>query len=457
LTIQVLGQVYEPLIGVNAAGDLEPLLADSWSSEDGITWTITLRERRPVHGVPEQQLTGHDVKASLERLTRADSYNSFVLSGVIVGSREFTAGETDEISGIRAIDEKTIEISLYEPQESFPYRLAFPGLLIHRPAEEGERPAGTGPFEIVSIDATGRINMERFGAYPDTPDMQERVDALTFEPVADSALRAHAVAQGELDFAVVDRRALSSLPEDAPVAIYEWLPYNIHFVGFNIERVQSPDLRRAISLALDREAVRDRIIDGGAVTSSGFIPPNMAAGQGPSLPQVSEQELQRMIEESGYDGRALQLVVHQQANSEQIGEYVRSRLSDLGISVGVDTVDFNTALTRMVEGSSDMFSMYFDYSYIHPGLVLDAFVPQNIPAPNFWRYRPSDDILENMITLRRSAPMDEALRQLEAEIVQDSPAAFLFAELRYVIQNEGFDGVDLSPVSQLDLVQLVRN
>ena len=458
LTIRVLSQVYEPIIGVDPNGHLTPALAKSWKSDDDRVWTIRLRDERPIHGDAFEQLSAQDVKGALERLIRPDSYNSFVLNGVIAGTKTFFEGESGEVSGIRVIDEGTIEITLDTPRASFPYRLAFAGLLMFKPNDDESRPRGTGPFSIQSVKDTGQIVMSRFQAYPAQTDRAGLVNEVSFEPVSDSALRAQAVARGELDLAIVDRRGYGSLGE-APegVMIEEWLPYNVHFVGFNNSTLSAVELRRAISLALDRKTIRDKIMDGGAVISTGFIPPNMAAGAIPELPEADRITIEQLVEASGYDGRELTMVVHQQANSEEIGSYLRSRMSEFGVEIGLETVDTQTALTRMVRGEGDLFSLFFDYSYAHPGLILDAFMPSNIPVPNFWRYEPAGaSILPQIERLRKASPRDEALRNLEADIVAEAPAAFLFAQPQYVIIREGFEGLGLSPVNQLNISGLYR-
>ena len=158
-----LSKIWTPLASWNDdATALEPQLATSWeANEDATLWTISLREGVTFHdGEP---MTADDVKFSLELALNPEAAAQFpsfsqLTLDLFVGGDAYAAGEADEISGIRIVDDLTLEFEFVEPNPRLPYSFVFIWVLPEHeladlaPADYQttdwfhNSPVGTGPF-----------------------------------------------------------------------------------------------------------------------------------------------------------------------------------------------------------------------------------------------------------------------------------------------------------------------
>ena len=153
---RIIVEVFGGLVTIDRNLDIVPDLAESWNiSDDGRVYTFNLREGAKFHaGKP---VTAHDVQWSLERVTNpltespvADQY-----LGDIVGVKEKLAGDATTISGVRLIDEQTIEITIDEAKSYFLAKMTYPtGFVLDKENVEANprswfrEPNGTGPFRL---------------------------------------------------------------------------------------------------------------------------------------------------------------------------------------------------------------------------------------------------------------------------------------------------------------------
>ena len=124
-TMDLLGNIYEPLVRYGEDNKVEGVLAESWSvSPDGTAYTFKLRDAKFHDG---SSVTAPDVKASLERALSKElaSPTAQTYLGDIVGAKEVLAGSAKELSGVKVIDPKTLEISIDKPRPYFLGKLSY--------------------------------------------------------------------------------------------------------------------------------------------------------------------------------------------------------------------------------------------------------------------------------------------------------------------------------------------
>ena len=128
------GNVYEALFQLTDAGSVEPVLAADYSiSEDGLTYTITLRDGVTFHS--GEPLTAADVKYSIERVTAETSKSSRKKS-------------LSTITGIETPDDKTVVITLSSRSISLPYNLSYVWIVNDAAADITGTEDGTGPYKL---------------------------------------------------------------------------------------------------------------------------------------------------------------------------------------------------------------------------------------------------------------------------------------------------------------------
>ena len=171
---RVSAQAFEGLLELDDQGAIQPCLAEQWSNNaDFTTWKFTIRRGVKFHPATSvefasREVTASDVAFSLQRSMLATSAANFVLAGSVKGAADFQAGKTPAVSGLRVIDDRTIEIDLVKPEASFLHRLTNPYLAVF-PKEVVEKGgdnfgkklvSGTGPYRVDSIGAT-EISLSR--------------------------------------------------------------------------------------------------------------------------------------------------------------------------------------------------------------------------------------------------------------------------------------------------------
>jgi len=282
---RVMRDIYEPLVAEAPNGDLIPGAAESWTlSEDGRVYTFKMRpEGRWSNGDP---VTAHDWVFSLRR--GVDPATLSVYSGILFPIKNAIAVNNGELPpeqlGVRAIDDLTLEITLNNPT---PY---FLGLLSHSMAyavhppsvrEHGEnfsRPGklvGNGPYMLKDWVVQSHIELERNLLYRENEKTiidraffyaSENLDAMFARYRAD-----------ELDFTTtIPVRQLEFIKRNMPDEYYQSPYLSTYYYGINTSNklfAGKPGLRRALSMAIDREILTEKILGGAAITAYGWVPP----------------------------------------------------------------------------------------------------------------------------------------------------------------------------------------
>jgi len=452
-TFIVSWQIYQGLLGLDSSGSIAPAIAESWSTSDNKTWRFKIREGVYFHPSPlfgdgskGRVVTTADVAASYTAFCGATAYPAFLLTDIVAGCADYNAGKASSVSGFRAIDDRTFEVELLKPEPFFPNRLTTAWIAVF-PSEALDArfkdkwglslAVGTGPFRMVSSNDS-EIRLARAPAYWDKAKAGG-FEELDFQIVKNDTARLGALQKGTIDIMPAPTALYPTIFSDGGVlkpdyantiASLKYLTFNSHMLGFNVTKLQDVNLRRAISHGIDRTRIVDTLFYGYAKVNGGAIPFGMN-GYSPTVPADKLYNLETAraeLAKSNYSGEEIELLVHDQAGSEQIGELIQSQLKQIGISIRLTKTDFNSAIGRMVKGDVPMFSMYFDYVFSAPELILlNMFDSAKRPVPNFWQFSDADvdARLEGLHSLPRAAALRDSAG-IESAIVDQAPAAFLF-------------------------------
>lgn len=325
--IELLHNIFEPLVSTAADQSIEPQLAVRWKRLDPRTYRFWLRRGVTFHnGEP------FDSAAVLFSLTRAsDAY-----------------GRTawfPEIDRVQAVDEFTVDVVLRRPDSVFLHRLANIGLILPPryfrevgPRRFGARPIGTGAFRFVDWDKARReIRLEANRSYWRTgyPELDRVVYAYM-----DSAEALEQLIAGDLHLIrrLHPRKTRRFMETDAGYIVKAWLPQLV--IGpFNLLKPATPlrDLRvrRAINLAVNREhLVRYGAIGNGRILA-GYTTPEDRHHADLDPYRFDIALAKQLLTEAGYEtGLTLAVLVDQQV-PPQIENIVEVSLRRIGIEITV--------------------------------------------------------------------------------------------------------------------------
>ncbi len=469
-TFPVAWQIYEGLLDLSPDGKIEPRLAEAWETEDFQTWRFTLRQAyfhsSKLFGTSgtRRQVTADDVVWSYTAYCAPGAYASFLLSDTLKGCAKHNAGEAETVEGIRAIDLHTVEMSLIEPDPFFLNRIttAWPAVV----PREGYEPAvadkwgfelavGTGPYRLVSRSDTEVV----LARNPDywSSDRIPQIDKIVFRVIKNEAVRMAELRKGGLDIVSVPPALYPSVldPEghlrpaySKGYSVKTYPTFNHHLIGFNIEMVPDVHLRRAMSFGTDREAIVRELLSGFADVINGPVPSVMPGSVEVAGSLFSHERAREEMALSHYQGETLELLVHDLASSERVGEIFQQQMKEIGIQVELTKLDYGSVVQRAIRGEVPLFSLFAEIVFSSPEpLLINLFSSTKIPVPNFWKY--SDPWMdEQLASLRRVGALEERLAksvELQRKIIDDAPAIFLYSEQHLLLQSRRTRNLQVNP------------
>jgi oligopeptide transport system substrate-binding protein len=309
--------IYEGLISEAPKGELIPGVASAWTiSEDGKTYVFNLRpEARWSNGDP---VTAEDFVFSLRRGVdpKTVSVYSYILTPILHAD-EITAGKRPpEDLGVRALDAHTLEIVLANPTPYFlgllAHSMAYP---VHRATlethgDQWTRPGnlvGNGAFKLDEWVVQSHLKVVRNPYYWDNANT--KIEEVWFHATEDQTAEMQRFRALELDMTEIIPAAQigfirENLADELVIAPY----LGSYYYGFNVTREpfkDNPKLRRALSLAVNRDIITKQILNLGQISSYGFVPPitgymqqNMVEASWTQ--EKREAEAKRLYAEAGY-------------------------------------------------------------------------------------------------------------------------------------------------------------
>jgi peptide/nickel transport system substrate-binding protein len=352
--------VYEALVARDASGAMIPGLAVAWKLRDDRTWEFRLRAAKFHDGT---QFTADDVAYTLNRVPR------------VKNSPASYAIYTKAVTGTEVVDPHTILLHTAGPYPLLPVDLANIFIIPHGlgpdPTTEdfnsGKNALGTGPYRFVSFTPGDRIEMERFDDYWGARPHWRHV---TYRIISNDASRTAALLAGDVGIIeFVPPTDLASLRKDSRVALSEvvsnrsiflWLDHSHDgpgpFVtgpdGAVLETNPLKDLRvrQALSLAINRQAIVDRVMEGAAIPTGQYLRPG-SFSYVPDLPPTGYQpdRAKALLSEAGFP-KGLRVTIHgpndRYVNDAKIIQAVAQMWQRIGVQTTVDAMPWNTFIAR---------------------------------------------------------------------------------------------------------------
>ena len=275
-------ELFSGLVTIDRNLKIVPDIAKSWDiSGGGSVYTFFLKDNVRFHD--GKQVTARDFKYSLERAADpvlgspvAETY-----LGDIKGVFDKLQGNTREISGVKVINDLTLEITIDSPKAYFLAQLTYPTAFVvdQKNVERGGRtwflrPNGTGPFKLQQYRIGERLVLEKNDFYYRGPVQLDRVDFFLGGGTPMAQYEA-----GEIDVIGVGLADLSRvLNQDDPLnRELAQIPvgFSTSYLGFNVAKppFDDPKVRQALTLAVDKEAIAREVLSNLVVPAYSILPP----------------------------------------------------------------------------------------------------------------------------------------------------------------------------------------
>jgi peptide/nickel transport system substrate-binding protein len=346
----VYAALCDKLVDITPEAEIVPMLATGWEwSEDGKALTMTLRDDVVFHdGTP---FDAEAVAANIER------------SQTLPESRR--KSELASVAGTEVIDAHTIRFDLAAPDASLVAQLADrAGMMLSPAAAEaagadfGANPVCSGPFRFVERVQQDRIVLEKFADYYDADKINfERVIYL---PIPDTTVRLANLRAGDLD--LVERLAATDLEAtraNAGLQVAEAVSLGYQAMTINVgngDRAQNPlgqdpRVRRAFSLAIDREALNQVVFEGAFEAGNQPFPPESPWYNAslPIKPRDPEAAI-ALLAEAGHERVPVDLQVTNSPEDVQLAQVIQAMAGEVGFDITITAKEFATQLEDQTAG-----------------------------------------------------------------------------------------------------------
>lgn len=314
----ILRQMFVGLTTTDPDGKTIPGMAESWESADNKVWTFKIRDAKWSNGDP---VTAEDFVYSFRRVVdpnTASPYASYLADDKVLNAQEVIDGKVKpDALGVKALDEKTLQVTLSEPVPYFPDTLIHtsvkpvPQKVVEKFGEKWTDPSNivvNGPYKISEWQVNDKIVLERNESYYDNANTT--LEKITLLAIPSSTTDVARYQAGEIDITYneVPPEQFASLKEQlgdqlqvSPMLCTYYYEFNTVKPPFNDARV-----RRALALALDRNTISDKVVGQGQ-TPAYQLTPVATNGMQNNTPEWQSwdqakrvEEAKKLLKEAGY-------------------------------------------------------------------------------------------------------------------------------------------------------------
>ncbi len=440
-------EIFSGLVTLDSNLSVVPDIAESWNvSTDGETYTFHLREG--VRFQNGREVNASDFKYSIERAADPGTGSQVAESylGDIVGFKDKLSGKSDNVSGVRVVDARTLAITIDAPKAYFLSKLTHPVAYVvdQNNVEEGDdwwlHPNGTGPFKLREWSSGIRIILERNDNYYRGMAKLEEVEFLlqgnSMTKYEDGDIDIVGVGVADIDRVQDPDNALSKELVYAPSLSLEYIVLNTNVPPFDDSKV-----RQALCYAVDKGKIVDILTKDTVSVAYGILPPGIPgydkdfAGL-----EFNVSKARQLINESSYRDGLPPIVLSVSgscAGLPAVDEAIAYMWKEnLGINVTLEAVDFSTLLDDARAEKLQAFELGWIADYPDAENFLDMLFHCGA-AENHAGYcnESVDALLEQARVASDTESRLELYRQAETAIVADAPCIPLwFGQSYYLVK-----------------------
>lgn len=402
-------------------------------SPDRKTWTFYFKKNVKFHN--GRIMTVDDVIWNFERVMNPKTASSGArYLRVITGAKELEEGKAEHISGLRKIDDFTLEVKLDDPVDlAFPLYEPNVGILPREEVEKkgaafGSEPVGNGPFQFVKWTKGSEIILKKFPEFYETD--KPYLDKLVIKIMGEGAARDIAFKAKELDVIIVGAAQYPEYRADPVISknMVEVAEMFTRLIVFNLdyEPFKSKQVRQAINYAIDAELIINKLLKGKAFPCKGFLPPAFEpSAEGYTYdPEKAKQLMKAAGYENGFEFECL--ATSNKSWGVEIVEAIIPYLKKINITVKPQLMEGAAMAARAKAGDFQALIWSLE-SGPDPLIVLQRWHSRNLRSSgNYANYsNPQyDELLDTAAQENDPTKKMDLLRQADALFCEDAPIWF---------------------------------
>ena len=459
---QIRDTIYEPLLKQDENFEIVPVLAEEYEQVDDTTWKFKLREGVTFHDGSE--FNAEVVKANIERVKDVakasprsflldmvtevniiDDYNIELITeypfaplanNLTHGAGKMISKDLIDADYQQALDEAGSDLSLEEyydlraeggeEHEAVANEISsFVGQLVE------SEPVGTNYFKFDSRSPGEQTAVVRNDDYWGDTAL---LDGVTFKVVSEPGSRIAELESGSSDAILATLSSnIDRVENNEDVTLLRNDSVSIDYIGFNTEKepFDDPRVRQAITHAFDSQAVLDGVYNGSGTPAEAPLAPGVL-GYSEDLEglEYNMDRAQELLDEAGVEDLTINLMVNDD-NPERVDValWLQESLSNLGITVNVEQVEWGAYLAATGAGEHDMFILGWSNSTGDPDNgISPLFHSDNIGDTgnrSFYNNPELDSILDEARQSTEESEREELYMEAQQILVDEAPAIFI--------------------------------
>jgi len=419
-SFEAIAAITEGLYSVDADGN--PILAIAESaekSEDGLTYKFKLKDAKWSNGTA---VTANDFVFAWRRLADPKTASEYAFMVSIAGLKNadaVLAGEKGvEELGVKAEDDKTLVVELSHPVTFFESLMTFPSFFPVN--EEFFKQAGdnfgtspdtilaNGPFKVASYEpAATTIELVKNDQYWDAASV--KLDGIQFQVIKEAQQTMLSYQNGDLDVATLAGEQVEQFKNDPEfnnvAAGYLW------YLSPNqkVKGLENVNLRKAIALSFDKEAIVNNILKDGSIVADFAVPKLLATGPDgkdfregiePYLStdkEKAKEYFEKAKKELGQEAFSYKMVVEDTESAQNVAQFIQAQVQENlpGVTIELEVMPKKNRVERMQAGDYELGLTRWGPDYADPMTYLDMWTTDSPNNYGLWSNAEYDKIIES--------------------------------------------------------------
>jgi oligopeptide transport system substrate-binding protein len=468
----VLRQTFEGLTRINEKGEPEKAMAeDIQISDDKLTYTFKIRDAKWSNGDP---VTAYDFEYAWKWVLDAKNGANYAYQLYYLKNGEkANKGEVslDEV-GVKALDEKTLEVKLENPTPFFLELVAFytyypinSKIAKENPdwyKQAGENYTSNGPFKMVSWEKGKEIVLEKNENYWDADTV--KLEKINMAYIADATTELEMFKRGELHWAgmPMHRIPVEALPQLKDEGLLQSkVIHGTYWYKFNTQNkfLKNVNIRKALTYAIDRKAIVENISQGGEIPAMAAVPPTIIPENEKGYfkdndVEKAKEHLEKGLKELGLSSAA-DIKLTLSYNTDELHQKIAQAIQEmwkknLGIEVQLTNNEFAVHIDNLTQGNYDIGRIGWLADFTDPMNFLELYRDKNGGNNNtFWENAEYKRLLDEAKTELDSEKRQQLIKDAEQILMDEMPIAPIYFYTNPYVKAENLKGVVLTDSGEI--------
>jgi oligopeptide transport system substrate-binding protein len=437
--------LFEGLVTEAADGSLIPGAAKSWEQDEtSKVWTFHLHDEGKWSD--GSQVTANDFVNGFQRALMPETASEYAfILWPIKNAKAINKGEIKDINalGIKALDDFTLQLELENPTPFLTgllsHHMAFPvpSEVIKKHGRKWTRPENlisNGPYQLAEWQPQTKLKLTKNPHFRDHQNV--KIDTVYFHPIEDKSAELKRFRAGELD-----------ITDDVPSDQINWVKENLkasfrntpyigtYYLAMNLEQAPFKDnlaLRKALSFAVDREILTEKVTKAGELPGLGWVPPGMNGYTSQTIPELALAKNERLklakdlYAEAGYSNDKpleIELLYNTSENHKKIAIALSAMWKQaLGVKVKLRNEEWKVYLNSRTQRQFQLIRSGWIGDYNDASNFLDLFRSDvGTMNPSVWKNKDYDSLMKQASIETDSQKRIELMQQAERILLADMP------------------------------------